>query len=302
MNTMSMPSSPANAEKALADLAGVTVKQLQVGDYRINYATAGSGPAVVLVHGANIGWGQWYPNLPALASHYTVYALDLPGCGASTQTDFRHLEFQRDYVGTVLAFIKALGLSTVCLIGHSFGAAISVEIALQHAELVSKLVLVSPIGFTSRIPHKQKMVGVYPLIKLVSRTAMKPTHANIAKFLRSGFAHPEAATPEFINYYHSATSSSPTSQPLLFMNSLTQGFRMKPDVVVAHKLAQLRQPTLVIVGELDQNVPLSDVYRAAAQIPNGRLQKFGHSAHIPSIDQSQKFNSVVLNFLGGAAA
>ncbi|HEX3082180.1 MAG TPA: alpha/beta hydrolase [Candidatus Saccharimonadia bacterium] len=288
---------PATAERALAKAIGVHTKQMSVGPYSINYATAGTGPAVVLIHGANIGWGMWFPTIPELAKHFTVYALDLPGSGRSTQADFRLLEFERDYVNTVLGFIDQLGLTTVSLVGHSFGSAIAMQVALERPMLVNHLVLTSPLGFSSTIVAGQKVVGIYPMVKLVSKTALKPTHKNMAKFLRSGMVDPASLSPEFINYYHAATSESPTSQPLLFMNSLTRGFHLKPEVVLVNKLAKLTSPTLVVTGKHDKNIPLRDVHARAKRIPNATLKIFADSAHIPSIDQSREFNHLLMSFL-----
>jgi predicted nucleotidyltransferase len=59
----------------------VKLEQVKIGEFVINYATAGKGLPIVLIHGGNIGWGQWYPNIPELARYFKVYALDLPGGG-----------------------------------------------------------------------------------------------------------------------------------------------------------------------------------------------------------------------------
>jgi pimeloyl-ACP methyl ester carboxylesterase len=156
---------------------------------------------------------------------------------------------------------------------------------------------VSPIGFSSKIPHQQKMVGIYPLIKLVTRTAMKPNLVNMTKFLESGFVSRDILSPEFIAYYHATVSGSPTSQPLLFMNSLTRGLKLKPSAVVAGELSALQTPTLVVVGEQDKNIPTQEIYEIAKRLRNGRTVRFRQSAHIPSIDQSDEFNATVIKFL-----
>ena len=72
-----------NTEQALLQTIGVQaqVKRIQVGRFHINYLTAGTGPPVMLIHGGNIGWGQWYPNIKTLAEHFSLYGIDLPGSG-----------------------------------------------------------------------------------------------------------------------------------------------------------------------------------------------------------------------------
>ena len=76
-----------DTEKKLADSidASIEIKQMDIGKHRINYAVAGQGPALLMIHGANFGWGMWYPNIPALAKHFTLYMIDLPGAGRSSR-------------------------------------------------------------------------------------------------------------------------------------------------------------------------------------------------------------------------
>ena len=291
------PELASDAERSLAKLAGVKLKQVQIGAYNINFATAGSGPALILLHGANIGWGQWYPNISAFADKFSVYAVDLPGCGHSTHVDFRKLEFERDYVNTVLKLIRSQGLTSVSLVGHSFGAAIALRIALSHPTLVNKLVLVNPLGFSKKIAPKQKVVGIYPLIKLVSRTAMKPTYANMRGFLNDGVVNPEAMSEKFVDYYHQLVARSKTSHPLLFMNSLTRGMSFRPEIVLSRELRSVKQPTLIAIGEQDRSIPVAQIYHDSRQIPTVSIEKFQRSGHVPAVDQAPEFNQAVLKFL-----
>ena len=67
-------------EKQLIEVMGIDVRleQVTILGYTLNYVTAGKGPVALFLHGANIGWGQWYKTLVACAPFFTVIAVYLP--------------------------------------------------------------------------------------------------------------------------------------------------------------------------------------------------------------------------------
>ena len=117
----------------LQDIASkIDFHNVQLGAYDIQYAVAGTGPPMVLIHGANIGWAAWYKNIDSLSKNYTLYMIDLPGCGESTRLDFLKADLQKDFVDVVSGFIEHLNLSTPPIVaGHSFAGWIVLKMALD---------------------------------------------------------------------------------------------------------------------------------------------------------------------------
>lgn len=113
----------------------------------------GSGPPLVLVHGTAADHGRWAPVLPALEAHFTVYALERRGRGASGDTsDYRiELEFE-----DVRAVVDAVG-EPVALLGHSHGAICALEAAVLTPN-VRKLVLYEPPIATGPAPRPPSVV------------------------------------------------------------------------------------------------------------------------------------------------
>ncbi|MFI9504687.1 alpha/beta fold hydrolase [Nocardia sp. NPDC052566] len=97
---------------------------------RMHYVKGGSGTPVVLIHGWPQTWYGWWPIMPALAEHHTVYALDLPGLGDSTgaPTGYDKATLAR-YVHTLIA--DRLGVRAARVVGHDFGAAVAFQYAAQ---------------------------------------------------------------------------------------------------------------------------------------------------------------------------
>lgn len=122
---------------------------ITVDSYRTHYREAGSkaSPPLVLVHGANIqvglGSDRWFPNLIPLGEDFHVFAIDeLGGGDTEPPRDINAIGHIRVRADHVLAFIEALGVGPVHLLGQSQGAWIAAYVALLRPDLVNELILV----------------------------------------------------------------------------------------------------------------------------------------------------------------
>ncbi|MEU9609314.1 alpha/beta hydrolase [Streptomyces sp. NPDC048057] len=109
-----------------------------VDGVRMHYVTGGSGTPVVLVHGWPQTWYGWWPIMPELAKHHTVYAVDLPGLGDSTgsPTGYDKATLAR-YVHKLIA--DRLGIRDARVVGHDFGAAVAFQYASQFPADTARL-------------------------------------------------------------------------------------------------------------------------------------------------------------------
>ena len=114
-----------------------------VSGARVHYLRAGSGPALILLHGLVGSARNWETNLDDLAQHAAVYALDLVNMGESDRVEGLDpgLEAEADRVA---AFMDALGLTEADVAGHSHGGAIAMMLAARHPDRVKRLVLFAP--------------------------------------------------------------------------------------------------------------------------------------------------------------
>ena len=117
-------------------------KQVEVGEFKINYATAGSGESLLLLHGSESTetWRVWGPIL-GLADTYRLVALDLVGYGkSSTPTETPDYRTQAQTVGD---FVEKLEIKATSLIGSGWGGQVSLEFALMRPEAVRSMVLIA---------------------------------------------------------------------------------------------------------------------------------------------------------------
>jgi pimeloyl-ACP methyl ester carboxylesterase len=127
---------------------------------RLHYLRFGSGPAVVLVHGANGTWNDFPTELIAdLSRDHTVIALDRPGHGWS-QAPGGPLGLRAN-AAAIAALVRELGLGPATLVGHSYGAAVTLRAALDSPELVRHVVAVCPC---TAIDRRNARYGSIPLM------------------------------------------------------------------------------------------------------------------------------------------
>ncbi len=114
---------------------------------RIAWAEAGSGPPLILVHGALVTLDDmWLGPMAALARHFRVVAIDRPGHGESGHGRLADASLWRQ-ADLVLALADALGLERPVVAGHSFGAAVAIACGLAAPERIRGVVAISPIAF-----------------------------------------------------------------------------------------------------------------------------------------------------------
>jgi predicted esterase len=133
-----------------------TEKTLAVGEFTINFATAGNGSPLLLLHGSEPqeSWHVWEPML-AMADTYTLIAPDLLGFGRSTKPeetpDFRaQAQMLRD-------FMEKLGVQKLSLLGSGWGGQVALEFALEWPESVAYLVLVASSYDKDQLRRLQKL-------------------------------------------------------------------------------------------------------------------------------------------------
>lgn len=238
------------------------MQKRQIGQQTISYHTMGEGEPVLLIHGLSGSWRWWRRNTHALAQHYQLYLIDLPGFG---KMRFERRRFDLEEVASSLVvWMDTVGMNQVHLIGHSMGGYICLWIAAHYPERVKDVVLISPAG----LPHQPSLSG-YLLPLLMTISTLKPQFIPllIADALRAG--------PRIIIQ--------------AARDLLTKDIRAD--------LQGTSTPTLLIWGAEDSLVPpaLGEVLRQ--QIPHAHLLVLNKAGHVAMFDQPDQFNNAVLAFL-----
>ncbi|MDG6898339.1 MAG: alpha/beta fold hydrolase [Nitrososphaerota archaeon] len=133
-----------------------TEKEIAVGEFKVNYATAGNGEPVLLLHGSEPGenWKVWEPLL-ALGDSRKLILPDLLGYGGTSKPS--ETPDHRGQARMLRDFTEKLGLSSLSLIGGGWGGQVAIEFALEWPESVSSMVLIASSYDTEQLPRLQKL-------------------------------------------------------------------------------------------------------------------------------------------------
>ncbi|HEV8394810.1 MAG TPA: alpha/beta hydrolase [Vicinamibacterales bacterium] len=254
--------------------------------------TQGSGPDVVLVHGALGDQRQWEPIAAALAPRFRTHAVSRrhhwPGPMPAAAERYTY-ELHRD---DVLGLIDRLG-GPVHLVGHSYGAGVVLLAALQAPERVRSLTLIEP-AFGSLLPEAGP--------GLAEEKATRMAALNQVRALVGADKHLEAAEV-FIDWVQGGPggfSSLPeAARQGLHDNARTLGPTIagsQPDVSPA-SLRGLRMPSLVVIGEQTRGFYRLIGEVTAGGIPGGRLAKLPGCSHMTIVEAPEGTATLLGDFL-----
>jgi haloacetate dehalogenase len=137
-------------------------KQIRTGETMINLVQGGSGYPILLLHGYPQTHVCWHRVAPQLAKHFTVICSDLRGCGDSSKplSDSEHLRYsKRTMAQDQVEVMQQLGFHSFAVVGHDRGARVAHRMALDHADKVSKLVLLDIIPTSTAFANVNKEIA-----------------------------------------------------------------------------------------------------------------------------------------------
>lgn len=254
---------------------------------QLAYDRCGSGPTLVLLHGAGHRRQGWHPVLERLARHRDVISLDLPGFGESPPLP-DHLPYELDTAVIVLKeFFADLGLNRPHVAGNSMGGLISLVLA-QHG-MVSSATALSPAGLWTpmgrrvslsmvRQVHRTARYMPQPLANRLSRTAAGRT-------LMCGilFGRPDLLAPEVLLADMQAMINSVGFGP-----TLAAGDR----IIFAGEVRDV--PVTIAWGSRDLLFRRPRAQAVARLIPHVRLLRLPGCGHVPMNDNPELVAHVLL--------
>ena len=253
-----------------------------LGELNVYYEVHGEGEPLVLLHGLGSSTRDWQFQLDDFAAHYQVIAMDLRGYG---QTDHPPDPYSiRQMSEDVVALLDYLEISSFHLLGYSMGGAVALQLAVDHAELVDKLIVVNSLP--SFIPASWRQKAEFYLRKIIVRTMgvqrLAPVIANRL--------FPDVDQQDLRDLVIDRYGQNDTHAYLATLDALVTWS------VVPH-LGNLHMPTLFIAAEHDYT-SVDDKKSYVEQIPNARMVVVQNSGHGTPLDQPEVFNDHVLDFLG----
>ena len=262
-----------------------------VGGMRLHYCKAGSGPAMVLLHGLVGSSRNWDQNIQFLARFRTVYALDLANMGESERVAGLDpgLEASADRVADCM---DALNVEWADVAGHSHGGAISMMLAARHPARVRRLVLFAPANpFCDlgkpliRFYQTRIGVGVARLLPRLPRALYKTALSRM-------YGDPRRVHEGELEGYTRGLNAGAVEHVLGIVRGWTDD--MKALTGVLHSLAE--RHTLLIWGDRDRAVGLSSGERLA-KLLGAKLLVIPGVGHLPFAETPEICNRAVRDWL-----
>ena len=114
------------------------------GGVKIHYASVGSGPLIVMIHGFPDYWYTWRRQMEGLEDKFQVVAIDQRGYNLSDKPEGVSNYEMRLLVGDVIAVIKHLGKDKAIIVGHDWGGAVAWGLAMNAPQFVERLIILNP--------------------------------------------------------------------------------------------------------------------------------------------------------------
>jgi len=246
---------------------------VEVAELRLHVRDSGpkTAPALVMLHGFGSSLHTWEPWAEALAGQYRVIRYDLPGSGLTgadptgDYTDARGM-------AVLLALLDRLGIARPTLIGNSLGGRLAWTFAATHADRVDRLVLISPDGFASEGIEYGKAADVPSLLHLMKYTLPK-------SMLRSGlvpaYGDPSRLSDAIVDRYYDLMLAPGVRQAQI--TKMGQVVLQPPEPL----LAKITAPTLLLWGDKDAMVPITNAADYLKVMPRARLVTLPGLGHVP---------------------
>jgi non-heme chloroperoxidase len=267
---------------ALAEPASALLK-LPSG-VTLHYVTQGraDGEPIVLLHGIGDSWHSYDLVLPHVPERYRVYAVTMRGHGWSDAPANGYT--QADFAGDITAFLEALDLKGVTLVGHSLGSFIAQAVAVRDRGRVARLALIGsgPGGIGSETVRAE--------IQQFVRGVKVPLEASVARDFQAGTVSGPVPATFLETMFRELMLAAPQLWP--------QAAHALYDVGTAAALAKLTIPVLVMWGTKDAMLLRGEQDALVKAIPGARLLVYEGAGHAVHWDQPERVAKDLVAFAG----
>jgi pimeloyl-ACP methyl ester carboxylesterase len=248
-----------------------------------------TAPAVILIHGFGSSLHTWESWAASLSERYRVVRFDLPGSGLSPPDATGRYGDDRAFE-LIDALMARYGVETAALIGNSVGGRIAWGYAAEEPDRVSRLVLVSPDGFASAGFEYGKAPQVGAMTHAMRVVLPRPL---VRMNLVQSYGDPDALSPETVDRYYALLRAPGARRALIDRMEQTVLRDPRPE------LARIEAPVLLLWGEEDRLIPISNAQDYLEHLPDARLAALPGVGHLPQEEAPQASLAPVEAFLDG---
>ncbi|MBI3089400.1 MAG: alpha/beta fold hydrolase [Candidatus Tectomicrobia bacterium] len=257
--------------------------QALVNGIMLNYTEAGRGEAVLFMHA--YGWSHafWLPQVRRYAAEFRAVAVDCRGHGDS---DKPRAPYSIDgFADDHLALCDALGIERAHLVGTSMGGCLAMIMALKRPQFARSLVLIGTWASADPMFHKYHHETI----------AMLDDPANMEAYARRRI--PIIFSPGFLERNPQVVDSEVARGMAADRKALQLTSEAFLHYDIVDQISAIKAPTMVLVGSEDRLDPPHLSLEIYERIPGSEYVEILGSGHLPSMEQPEEFDRIVLTWL-----
>jgi pimeloyl-ACP methyl ester carboxylesterase len=257
-----------------------------VNGARIYYEAAGAGEPLVLVHAGIADSRMWEAQFVAFSDHYRVIRYDMRGFGRTAMVE--GLYSHHEDLGGLLDF---LDVGRAHLVGCSMGGGTVLDFALEYPQRVGNLILVGPAvgGFRPDFDPPRQWDEIVAADEAGDLERISELEVQI-------WVDGPQRSPDDVD---SSIRDLVREMNLIALQNEASGLgeEWEPEPPAADRLPDVQAPTQLMVGDEDQPKVFAAIDLLEKELPNARKVVMPGTAHLPNMEQPERFNRIVLDFL-----
>lgn len=267
---------------------------VKTAGYLTNYHDAGTGPAVLMLHGSGAGvsgWANWRGIMPLLSERFRLIVPDLVGFGYTEVPDDIEFAIFDTWITQMLGLLDELGIEKTHLVGNSFGGGLSLHLAHRHPDRFDRIVLMGAGGVEQPMNPNLEQLWTY-----------KPSVENMKKIMDIMAYDRGLVTDELAELRYRATIRPGAQENFekVFPPPLQR--HLDAQILGDDAMQALTNEVLILHGRDDIVVPFENSLHMFELIPNAQLHGFGKCGHWTQIEHARRFHALVADFLGETLA
>jgi pimeloyl-ACP methyl ester carboxylesterase len=254
----------------------------------VRYVSVGHGPPLVLLHTIRTQLDYFERIIPALADHYRVYVLDLPGHGQSTILKTKYTEplFRQ----AVREYVTQLDLRGVTMVGESIGGVLALTVASELPDRISRVVAINPYDYGEKYGggvRRGNASWIIGLFHVFGRLTIEPKGL-LRKVFESGFSDPSKLPgPIFTEFYRTGRRSG-------YRRAEASVWKHWRSWIEARALyPRVTAPVTLVYSSRDWS-RAEDRERTHRAIPNAERIEIDNAGHFASLEDPQAVVRAIL--------
>jgi pimeloyl-ACP methyl ester carboxylesterase len=269
---------------------------INVNNIRVHVRQQGDGPIVFLLHGSFASLHTWNDWEKELSKNFKTISLDFPGHGLTGPSPSEKYSTD-DYESLVFALADQLKIDSFYVAGNSMGGQVAWTMALHHPEKVKKLILIDASGYwkitSDSTSKKQNRPFIFKLLQndFVATFMVKITPRFFFQWnLKQVYGDPTKVKEEDVDRFYDLMLRDGNRASTI--QRLRQSNRDLQD-----SIRYITVPTLIIWGEKDNWIPVTNAHRFNQDIKGSELKLFQQAGHVPMEEIPSETVKVTIDFL-----